>query len=360
VKRIAVVAAVALIAALFVALAQIPSTTTSSTSMAMKRPWERGDQYLYGHFFAHVSRVNQQAEEAEQLGMNSGYLRGYFQTTVQLTAAEAVLLNQVAADLSAQLAAYDANAKQVRTDWHVVVQRSRLNHEAIPPTPAQVRSLQPGRDALILQARDRLRQSLGDAEFGRLDSYVRSHAPWKRAAESTATAPGAPPTGVGTSDRFFYIALFRSVAHFKAAADAEASLGLPESAAAMRTLIQRRAGLTDEQARVLGQVATEYLQARAAYNVQLKTAALPYRRLTLDMLAAGGTISKTPELAAAAAPAKEITRQMDALTDAAIQRLRAELGDEGFARADAFAKRMARDAQPMASSPSGAVQGVAQ
>jgi len=57
------------------------------------------------------------------------------------------------------------------------------------------------------------------------------------------------------------------------------------------------------------------------------------------MLARDGKITQTPELAAAAQPAQQIQRQMDALTDSATQQLRTAFGEEEFARFDAFVKQ---------------------
>lgn len=344
-KRISVALLFVIVAALLVVLAQTPSTTPKSA--IGKAPWERGDQFLYRVFLAQVTRISEQADEAERLGLNSQYLRSYYINTAQLNASEAVLLSEVASDLASQLAQYDANARELRTRWHVLVQRKRLNHEPISPVPKELRELQAGRDALILRARDRLRLSLGEAEFNRLDSWVRANAPWKQ----PGTAPTNTQTGAAQntrppiSDSSLYVPLFRSVAYFKAKADEETSLGLPELADNLRTVIQRRAGLTDEQARVLDEVATQYLQTRTAYAAQLEAAKLPYNKLALEMLAHDGKITPTPELAAAQIPMNLIRKQMDALAASAIQRLRSELGDEGFGRLDSFAKRKLK-AQP--------------
>jgi hypothetical protein len=103
--------------------------------------------------------------------------------------------------------------------------------------------------------------------------------------------------------------------------------------------VRRAAGLSDEQARALDRIASDYLQAHAAYQQQLAKALLPYKKLSLDMLARDGKISQTTELAAAAQPAEQIRQQMDALADTAMARLRAAFGDEAFARFDAFAKQ---------------------
>lgn len=119
---------------------------------ATKPPWERGDAYLYGRFFAQVMQMNQQADEADRLGMNSTYLRTYFQVKAQLNSSETILLNQITAKLAAKLVQYDANAEKLRRDRHLAAQTARANNQPIPPLPAAIKQIPAGRDALILAA----------------------------------------------------------------------------------------------------------------------------------------------------------------------------------------------------------------
>lgn len=362
-KRIGLVIMLTLVAAiLLVALAQTTSTTTPAAQRVGLPPWERGDQYLYRVFFANVTRMNQQAEDAERLGMNSQYLRTYYQNSAQLEPWQTTLLNQTAAELAARLAQYDERAKALRKEWHIVVQTKRQRHEPVPPIPAQIRTLQAGSEALILQARDQLRRNLGDSEFTRLDAYVRQHAPWKRPASSDeggAQTTGATPQVKATiSDHTLYAGLFHSVVRFKADAEEERALGFTELADGLTTSVQRRAGLTEEQGRILDEVATEYSQAWAALKPRLDAARLPYRKLCLEMLARDGKITQTAELAAVQQPIRAIASEVDALTDHAIQRLRQGLGDEEFLRLDGFVKRKAN--APKTAVPGTSIQEVVQ
>jgi AraC-like DNA-binding protein len=268
------------------ALAQEPISTgissTKSAPVIPKHPWERGDQYLYGKFFALVNRVDADADEADRAGMSSQYLRNYFQTKAALAPTQVILLNQTARDLAAQLAQYDSKTAELRQQRHVLVQKKRMNGEPIPPVPAQILGPQAGRDALVLQARDRLRLNLGDSEFARLDTYVRAHAPWKEPIlPAPDTIPAQKPNAASVPDRVYYITLFRSVAYFKAKAEEERKLGLTKVAESLTTLVQRQAGLTPEQFQILDRVATEYLQAYETSAKQLQAAQLPYKKLVL-------------------------------------------------------------------------------
>ena len=331
------------------ALAQTPAPTeispAKSAPVMAKHPSERGDQYFYGKFFALINRVSAEADQADRDGMNSKYLRNYFQTKVPLNSEQVVLLNQTASDLAAQLAQYDAKAAELRQQRHVLVQKNRMNGAPIPPLPAQILGLQPGRDALILQARDHLHLNLGDQEFARLDTYVRAHAPWNQPTIPTPNLSPTQNTNAAVPDRVYYISLFRSVSYFKAKAEEERKLGLTNVADSLTTLIQRQSGLTPEQFQIVDRAATDYLQAYQASTQQLKAAQLPYRKLVLDMLARNGKTTATPELTAAQKGMQTITKQMDDSADSAVQSLRAALGEEAFVRLDSFVKKKTKITQ---------------
>jgi hypothetical protein len=348
-------------AALF-AVAQSAAPTAIPDTAAGNRPWERGDRYLYQRFFAHVNSINQRADDAERQGMNSYYLRNYIQKTALLYPSQVAVLNQVAAELANNLAQYNATAAEARKDWHILVQRKRLSHEPVTPVPAQIRALQAGRDTLVLQARDRLRLGLGEAEFARLDSYLRTNPPWKRPGVDGSQEQIHPEVSEApVRDRDHYKGFFRLVRYLKTKAEQERKLGLSELADGVQTIIQRQAGLSNEQTRILEKAASDYFQKLESYKPQIEAARRFYMKVRLDMLASEGKVTPTPELAAAQKSLSAVLNRIDTFADEAVQQLRKELGEEDFVRLDSFVRQRTKpSATGLASSAEAPLQGVAQ
>jgi hypothetical protein len=330
----------------------------AATAQNSARPWERGDGSMYQRFFQAVSIRNKAADEAEKKGMNSAPLRATYQRMLQLNPAEMMVLDRVVADLDARVAEFDAKAEKARNDHHVELQTGRQNGQPSSPPPPGLQDLPVKRQALAVEARDQLRQGLGEAEFKRVDDYLHTHNPWQQyaAGERPPSFQGAavvqlergpdgrlralPPQQLTElPERIAYRSLFQTIANFNRQSEQERAAGLARSAQAMTTTVPRAAGLNEEQTQALNRVATIYFQAYALQQGPFTKAVDAQRKMVLDMTARDGKVTPTSELTAMNRTIADLQHQMDTLVDNAVQDLHAAFGDEAFARFDAWVKK---------------------
>lgn len=131
------------------------------------------DYVVYWHLFHHSNFLKQQASLAERKGADAGLTRDFYKRAANLNETQALVLDEIAAKCELDVNVVDAEAK-------VVIDRFRANHptgqlkagEALPPPPAELLVLQERRNNLVLEARDRLLQSFGPAEFDRFQKFV--------------------------------------------------------------------------------------------------------------------------------------------------------------------------------------------
>lgn len=133
------------------------------------------DHVPYMFLFDHHSSNLKKASELTQQGKDGRFYSLMFKRLAALTDTEAAALDQTTIDCEAALAQQDAQA-------HAVIQGFRAKYpqgvlpagQNLPPPPPELATLQQGRNAIILQARDRLHSAFGDQEFARFDAFVQS------------------------------------------------------------------------------------------------------------------------------------------------------------------------------------------
>jgi AraC-like DNA-binding protein len=295
-------------------------------------------EFVYDMFFAHVTRLADDATRADRAGMNSQYLRRFYQDNVQLSASEVLAVNQIASELAKQLSQYDADAAALQKQRDLEIQTAMQSGKPVPAASAAVLHLQEGRDALILRSRDRLRAALGDAEYTRLDSYLRSNKPWMLPDIPLMPDPSDTHEDLNI-ERCAYTSLFHSVNYFQWEAATAREHGFIKAANSLGTLMQRETGLSPEDYAVLVQTSDAYQKDIAAYSQITNDAKNTYDRTALDMLATEGRLVPTPELIAARSVQQEIRKQLNDAADAAIKRLHTDLGTEAASRLDAYVTR---------------------
>jgi hypothetical protein len=301
-----------------------------------------GDSYFYSFFFRRVSRIHEEVEEARQAGVKSDYLQQYLSKKTSLRPSQAAQVDATAIELKAQLAAYDAHAKELKTKRHVLFQQLRLQNLPIPPANVEIKSLSAGRVALILRARDRLRANLGEEDFGRLDVFVKSRmlgGQLSTVAAERVNVSARPSPTEADRNRLRYRALLRAVVRFKKDAEKERALGLPKIADSLLTEVQRLAQLSDEEARTLDEIAADYTQKLAESEAKAKEARRQYHKLRLEMFAQNGHIKESEKLEAARNTLKMLRRETDGLTDNSIAQLQTRFGATEFTRFDEFVRR---------------------
>jgi hypothetical protein len=131
---------------------------------------------------------------------------------------------------------------------------------------------------------------------------------------------GAAAVPEGVRYRMF----FRYVTHLDDFAAGLEKKGDVKAAAAWRTLLQRRAGLNDQEGEVLKRIVGDASRALAANEAQLKPALANFRAQRLDAKAAA-----PPEVKQLQADRKEIVATH-------VERLKTQLGDASFKKLDIY------------------------
>jgi hypothetical protein len=131
------------------------------------------DQVVYWHLFHHNNLLVRKAEAAERLGKDATFLRDFYKREAKLNDSEAVMFNEIATSCELEVAALDAEAKSIIDEFRARRPSGLLQPgEKLPPPPPQLQALQQRRNNAILQARDRLKQGLGQLAFAEFQKFV--------------------------------------------------------------------------------------------------------------------------------------------------------------------------------------------
>lgn len=142
-------------------------------SAKLKNP-EVPEHVIYKHLFHHVVALKMKAEEAESEGKDPTQYRTHFKRKAQLTDQEAQILEDVATELDRQVKVQDERAKVLIRAYKAQYPGGQVPHGELPkPPPAELRTLSEERDAMVLQARDRLKAAFGEQEFNRFHAFVK-------------------------------------------------------------------------------------------------------------------------------------------------------------------------------------------
>jgi hypothetical protein len=137
-------------------------------------PVDIPDHVVYKHLFHHVAALQRKAEEAESEGKDSTQFRTHFKRQAQLSSKQADTLDQIALDCDRDMKSVDERARVIIQQYKAQYPGGQVPHGEEPkPPPAELRQLTEERDAVVMRARDRLKQALGDEEFARFNGYVK-------------------------------------------------------------------------------------------------------------------------------------------------------------------------------------------
>ncbi len=132
------------------------------------------DDVLYRHFLRHVAKYQEFAATAETSG-NSSPFRHSFRRKLALNPNEEQDLNQVAKDYLTQVEPVQQQISAVIKTFRAAYPLGTLQPGvSLPPPPDALAPLVSQKRALAIAARDRLHTALGDEEFSRVDSLVRT------------------------------------------------------------------------------------------------------------------------------------------------------------------------------------------
>lgn len=132
------------------------------------------DYVTYKHLFRHVVAFKREGEAEAHKGGDGSPFINYFKRKAELSEQQAQTLNAIASECDDEVKQLDARARQLIDAHRARYPEGRVPHGETPlPPTAEIRSMQSERQAIVLRARDRLRQAFGDGEFTRFDSFVK-------------------------------------------------------------------------------------------------------------------------------------------------------------------------------------------
>jgi len=137
-------------------------------------PGDLPEPVLYGTVFHHVIALQKQAAILEKKGEDGSKYRLLYRRRAKLDEQQARALDKIAADCQLEVTQQDQKAWQLIAAARAQVAGGRLAKGQTPKAPPkELAALQQERNDIVLKARDRLREALGDQEFERFDAFVR-------------------------------------------------------------------------------------------------------------------------------------------------------------------------------------------
>ncbi len=132
------------------------------------------DYVTYKHLFHHVVAFKKEGEAEALKGRDGSPFINYFKRKAELSEHQAQTLNAIASECDDEVKQLDARAKQLIDPHRARYSGGRVPHGETPlPPAAEIKNMQAERRAIILRARDRLREAFGEPEFTRFDSFVK-------------------------------------------------------------------------------------------------------------------------------------------------------------------------------------------
>ncbi|HZQ92318.1 MAG TPA: hypothetical protein VFA60_11035 [Terriglobales bacterium] len=163
----------------------LAATCLAQTPAQSNTPPPVPDHAAYARIFHEIAVLKGIADEAQKKGDDRSNLRSIVRKEARLSESEGAVLERIALQCEADLAALDARA-QVIINKYLERYPYGIVNSSIPmaPPPPELKPMQTERNNLVLLARDRLRNELGEDSFAKFDRYVK-----KDVTETQATSP---------------------------------------------------------------------------------------------------------------------------------------------------------------------------
>lgn len=150
------------------------SARTGGGNLADQQSVTAPEHVIYGLLFREVAAFKKAARDKESKGQDGSVLRKHHKEHLNLNDDEDAALARIAEETDADVRKTDKEARKL-------IEKERARHpdgklkdgEALPAPPEALGTLQQKREARVLRGRDDLRAAVGEAEFKRLDEFVR-------------------------------------------------------------------------------------------------------------------------------------------------------------------------------------------
>lgn len=146
---------------------------------AAQAPEPPPDHIAYMFLFGQHVYFKQQADKLERQSnvqaKQVAALRSIIKREARLNDYQAAVFDQIASDCAERVAIQDKRAKDIVDALAARYPDGKLPKGVeLPPPPPELETLQQERDAIIIDARNRLHASLGDEDFARFDRFVKN------------------------------------------------------------------------------------------------------------------------------------------------------------------------------------------
>lgn len=129
---------------------------------------------VYGIIFRQITALKRAAVKRERQGKDGSFLRDHLKKKAKLTDEQTEVFDRIALETEREVAQTDKEARKIIDTIRARHPKGMLKDgEPLPLPPAELKALNEQRNNIILQARERLRLNLGDAEFQRFDTFIK-------------------------------------------------------------------------------------------------------------------------------------------------------------------------------------------
>ena len=130
---------------------------------------------LYRFFFRHLATLDAQAKDLDSKGRNGNDLRNYYQTILDLTAAEAAFVKQNAATCMTAVQGLDRQAQTITHQiWALYPTGGIPSPTALPPPDPRLPLLTQQREDITNAQIRSLQADLSAKTFQKLDTYIKT------------------------------------------------------------------------------------------------------------------------------------------------------------------------------------------
>lgn len=151
-----------------------PSWTNAAANSTDKpAPAAIPKHIAYGLFFGEMLALKKKAADREKQGIKSDDMRDFHKVRGKLSDSESQVLEQIAAECNDKVLKINDRARATINSERARHPHGRLKEgEPLPPPPAALSELEEQRKQTLLDAREKLRTTLGQKAFDRIDNYI--------------------------------------------------------------------------------------------------------------------------------------------------------------------------------------------
>lgn len=131
------------------------------------------EHVVYGSLFRKIVRLREKTRELQADGRISQKPYFILKKEAGLNEDQSTALEAIAFACWQKVEQQDKKAKATIAAFHSRFPDGQVPTDGLPPPPPELKTMWDERNAVILRARDQLRQTFGESEFARFDNYTK-------------------------------------------------------------------------------------------------------------------------------------------------------------------------------------------